>query len=210
MYVYVLVYISICVCLCVHVYVYVCHGVHISVYTYALMYMCHVRVSIFMCVFMYVRVSVNILPVCCLCQYVHACLYFCVSVCIYVCIGVYVCVSICASVCAYTSLCVCVCEHALSCDSLKQILSGEHPNSPRSRLLWSLSLTLWIVEGIGTHFLWTVSGSILYVPPAQKTLGSTHRCGERKKKQMRPTPLYSVCAWFHIGIVTDPKYTQLA
>lgn len=113
-------------------------------------------------------------------------------------------------VCVCTCLCVCVCKHALSCDSLKPTFSGEHPNSPRSRLLWSLSLMLWIVEEIRKPFLWTVSGSILYVPPARKTLDSTHRCGERKKKQMGSTPLFSICAWSHIGIITDLKGIQLA
>lgn len=73
--------------------------------------------------------------------------------------------------------------------------SGDIPKPQVQAALESAPGTL-VVDGQG-HVLCGVSlfGSILDVPPAQKTLGSTHRCSERRERQIGSAPLHSACAW---------------
>lgn len=89
----------------------------------------------------------------CLCGYASVCRRVCVSLC------ARMCVCLCECVC-HACVCVCVCEHTLGCGSLKPTLSGGHSNSPRSRLLWSLSPLPWIMEGTGTF--WPLSLSCTF------------------------------------------------
>lgn len=136
-----IVYIWLCVCghvcICGYVCVFVCGQVCSCVCVVdmcAHVYVCYMSVSVCICVFMSVYtcayVRVNMLPVC-FCQ-CCPCVCFCVSVCRSVCMSCE-----CACECVCSCLCVCVCKHTLGCDSWKPTLSGRHPNSPRSRLLWS-------------------------------------------------------------------------
>lgn len=164
-----------CVCpcvLCIYGSVYVGMCVYLYVDMCAHVYVCYMSVSVCICVLMSVYacacVRVNMLPVC-FCQCVH------VSVSVSLCADLCVCPCECACECVCSCLCVCVCKHTLGCDSWKPTLSGRHPNSPRSRLLWSLSSVPWTVEGTGPRVLWTIAVSILYIPSAQKTLGNTYR-----------------------------------
>lgn len=143
MYVSKCVFLWVHVCLCVNVCLYLC--VHVCSHACD-MCQCH-RVFVYVCA--------------CVCVNMHACVVMpvCAGVC--VCLCVHVCVYVCVSVCAMpVCVCVCVCEHTLGCGSLKPTLSGGHSNSPRSRLLWSLSPLPWIMEGTGTF--WPVSLSCTF------------------------------------------------
>ena len=178
MYMFVPVHTCTCVCLPVSAHMYV-----MVVCLYAHMLCVSVSFNAHACV---------VVPMC-----AHTCLSVCIHVCRCVCLWEYVCE------CACT--CFCDCDCVLDWDSLKSTLSGGHPNSSRSRLPWSLSLMLWIVDGTGTCFLWTLSRSILYISSTRKIPGSTLKWRQRKKKQIGPTPLHSACVWSRTGCMTDSK-----